>query len=244
MAAVSDPSTDRESFSATTALKRGYERMGTENAWYAIILLIAISVIIQQTVFNRTLSGSEAVIGFLLFLIYPLALMAVLIVCFRVFVLDLRESIVRNPLEQDSELLSPLLWPTINAVIGSIIFFGLYFFGLILLVLPGVFVGATLGFFFVFVAVENDTFTKSMQKSWQLAKGNRLELAFMVFALLVLTVSYLLITFIMWNIPIAGALVGGFALVYYVAVFSEAFRMLTEKDTENEHMDSSVSIQA
>jgi hypothetical protein len=220
-------------FSATKSLTRGYERLGSSNAWVLIMAMVFISVLIQQTVFGRSLSGYLGLAGLLIMLLYPFLIMALLIVSFRVFVQEPEKDIFSNVVER-TNLCTPIIFPTLNGIIGSLIFFALYFLGLAVFVLPGIFVGATLGFFFVFVAVDNDRFTTAMLKSWRLTSGNRAEMIFMMFALLVLTVGYFVVTFLAWNVPIAGAIVGGAALIYYVAVFSEAYRMLSGVDSEEQ----------
>jgi len=64
----------------------------------------------------------------------------------------------------------------LNYVVGGIAYGLLVLVGLVLLVVPGIFVMVVLAFWTVFVAVEDENFVAAFGDSWRLTEGNRLRL--------------------------------------------------------------------
>ncbi|MDZ7689028.1 MAG: hypothetical protein U5J64_09995 [Halobacteriales archaeon] len=117
------------------------------------------------------------------------------IVAYRVFASDVRDKI-------PSETYSGLLMPTINGIIGGILFAILVVIGLILLIVPGIYLLVALYFFLIFIALEDDNFIEALQSSWGLTRGRRLSVFLLFVALLVVGIVVAIIG------GIAGALVG------------------------------------
>jgi hypothetical protein len=76
-----------------------------------------------------------------------------------------------------------------NFVVGGFVFATAVFVGMLLFLLPGLFVFATLGFWAVYVAVEDEDFVTGLQDSWLLTDGHRLQLFALVLSLIVITVG-------------------------------------------------------
>jgi hypothetical protein len=64
----------------------------------------------------------------------------------------------------------------VNYVLGGIVYAVVVTIGLALLVLPGIFLMVVLGFWTVYVAVEDRSFPSAFGDSWRLTEGNRLRL--------------------------------------------------------------------
>lgn len=110
-----------------------------------------------------------------------IAFVVLAIVAFRVFASDAREEI-------PGESYSNLLMPTINGIIGGIIFGLVVGIGLILLIIPGIYLLVSLAFFLIFIALEDESFIDALQSSWGLTKGRRLSVFLLLVALLVVNI--------------------------------------------------------
>lgn len=116
----------------------------------------------------------------------------VAIVAFRVFASDAHDEI-------PGEAYSNLLMPTINGIIGGIVFAIVVGIGFILLVIPGIYLLVSLAFFLIFIALEDDNFIEALQSSWGLTKGRRLSVFLLFVALFVVGIV----------ISIVGSIAGG-----------------------------------
>lgn len=125
--------------------------------------------------------------------------------------------------------------PFLNLLVGGIVFSLLVVTGLILFIIPGIFLLVSLIFWTIYVAVEDENFIEAMRSSWNLAKGNRLDLLLIGIGVLVVG----LIASIAAGIP--GALVGfaspqigaaigmlgnSFSTVFTLATLAHAYRTL------------------
>ena len=100
------------------------------------------------------------------------------IVAYRVFASEVRDKI-------PSDAYSGLLMPTINGIIGGIVFGIIVVIGLILLIVPGIYLLTALYFFLIFIALEDDNFLEALQSSWGLTKGRRLSVFLLFVALFI-----------------------------------------------------------
>ncbi|MDY6818464.1 MAG: hypothetical protein SVG88_07365 [Halobacteriales archaeon] len=69
-----------------------------------------------------------------------------------------------------------ILWAAINMIVGGIVFGIVVAIGLVLLIVPGLFLLVSLFFWNVFVVVEDTSFIEGFRRSWELTAGNRLSL--------------------------------------------------------------------
>lgn len=153
----------------------------------------------------------------------------------------------------DRRLRGTLLMATLNGIVGGIVVSILValggILGLVLLIIGGVVVALFLAMSFLFlrqeIAIEDKNFVDAMTDSWNLAKGNRLEL-------LALVVLVVIVVFVVSAVPTAvigfisptasvvvGVLVGGVMAVFGTAVVTRAYAQLhaeradgTENTTE------------
>lgn len=124
-------------------------------------------------------------------------------------------------------------WAVVNLVVGGIVASLAVGIGLVLLVVPGLFLLVSLLFWGIFVAVEDESFVDGFQHSWDLTGGHRLQL----FGLGVVVVVVAGVVSIAFGIPAAllpgllGFLVEtvGSALVtvFFLTSLAEAYNQLT-----------------
>lgn len=117
---------------------------------------------------------------------------SVSIVAVRVFAVDSEEAISTEMLTNGLPL------ATLNGFVGSIVVGGLVLVGLVLLIVPGVFLAVVFFFMRQRIALEGENFIDAMAESWRLTKGYRIE----VFALA------LLVAIVTFGINFLGASVG------------------------------------
>jgi hypothetical protein len=123
----------------------------------------------------------------------------------------------------------------LNLFIGTIVFSLIVGLGFVLLVIPGIFLLVSLIFWTVYVAVEDENFIEAMKSSWNLAKGNRIDLLLIGVGTVVVG---LLATFIagipgaiIWFVgPGLSALItmaaNAFGTVFTLATLAHAYRQL------------------
>lgn len=160
------------------------------------------------------------------------------IVALRTFVTEETDQIPREHYSTN------LLWPTINFIIGFIIFGILVGIGLVLLVIPGLFLLVSLFFWMLYVAVEDENFIDAFQHSWALTKGNRLELFLLG---LVVAIISLVISAIFGG---PGTIIGGslgiiitqigsaISTVFTTATAARTYRQLTTDDDSSSGVDT------
>lgn len=82
-----------------------------------------------------------------------------------------------------------LLVPWVNLFVGSIVFGVLFALGLVLFILPGLFVLTGLVFFGARIAAEDENFVAGMGSSWRLTRGNRIGVFLLLLAVLVVLIG-------------------------------------------------------
>ncbi|MFB6299401.1 MAG: hypothetical protein ABEH65_04000 [Halobacteriales archaeon] len=90
-----------------------------------------------------------------------------------------------------------ILWAALNTIVGGIVFGIAVGIGLLLLIVPGVFLLISLFFWNVFVVVEDTSFIEGFRRSWELTGGSRLSL----FGLGVIVVLIALFVNIVFSLP-------------------------------------------
>lgn len=157
----------------------------------------------------------------------------VLLVGIRLFVADSPDRI------PDVHYRENLLVPWVNLFVGTIVFGILVGVGLVLFILPGLFVLTTLLFFGARIAVEDENFVGAMGSSWRLTRGNRIRIFLLLLAVLVVLIG-ISIGFAVLAAPIvvvspalssvveiAGQTAG---TVYATAVLARAYVQLTRSE--------------
>lgn len=153
------------------------------------------------------------------------------IVSIRVFVSDHTESV-------PSELATRRLGlATINGIVAALVVFVLIFFGLILLVVPGLYIA--ISFFFVRqeIAVEDKSFVDALGDSWGLTAGNRWELLGLavIVGVINLIAGSLGGAFVFLDPTLSvsvNIVVGGFTTVFGIAVATRAYDQLRRERRE------------
>lgn len=119
--------------------------------------------------------------------------------------LGLLRSFVSGDSEQDIQtefFTDNLTMPFLNLIAGGLIFGLVVGIGFLLLIIPGIFLLVSLIFWSVYVAVEDENFIQGMKKSWEMARGNRVDLLLVGAGTLAVGLAATLL------IGIPGALVG------------------------------------
>ena len=109
-------------------------------------------------------------VGGLVSLLAGLATVVLTIGALRLFVSDETERLPREHVTRN------LVWPGLNFIVGTVVFAVIVGFGLVLFVVPGVFLLVALAFWTVYVAVEDRGFVAGMRESWALTRGRRTRL--------------------------------------------------------------------
>jgi len=126
-------------------------------------------------------------------------------------------------------------WAVLNGIVGGVVVGILVVVGLVLLVLPGIFLAVALFFVRQEIAIEDRNFVEAISESWSLTAGDRIE----VFGLLVfLFVLGIAVTFVVGLATptgsVAGAVIetlaGAVILAYGVAVVTRAYEQLRGDD--------------
>lgn len=172
-------------------------------------------------------------------LAFALALVgeALSIVALRTFVSDRRERVPGGFLRRR------IAWVTANGFVGGIVVGALVVVGLVLLVIPGVFLYVAFFFVRAEIAVEDTNFVDAMVESWTLTRGDRIE----VFALAIV----LLVVSLFASAPTAGlgfvdpalaslvgAVVSGIVSVFVAATVARAYVQLRAGEDDDEPLES------
>ncbi|MFC7078237.1 hypothetical protein [Haloarcula halophila] len=135
----------------------------------------------------------------------------------------------------DPTLRNGLPLAMLNGAVGGTIATVLTYLGTALLILPGVFVA--LSFFFVRqeIALQNKNFVAALRDSWELSRGERLELfglGALVFVVSVLASSPATVLFFLSPLPALalGMITTGITTVFGIAVATCAYQQLQEDD--------------
>lgn len=124
---------------------------------------------------------------------------------------------------------------TLNGFVGGIVVFTLTLIGLVILIVPGVFIAVSFLFTRQEIAVRDVNFVDAMGGSWELAVGNRFELLLIGFVVLIAELVVVVIGAIVGAAdPTAAALfsavAGAVAAVFGIASLSRAYVQLREVD--------------
>lgn len=125
-------------------------------------------------------------------------------------------------------------WTVVNVVAGGILYIAAVAVGLLLLVVPGIFLAVALFFYNYEVIVEGENFVDALANSYALTAGDRLELFLLglVFALLGVVVGLAGTPSLLPGrlLPaVVGAAVSSAFGVYALATAADAYRQLTER---------------
>lgn len=160
-------------------------------------------------------------------LVLSLASLVVTVGAMRTFVSENRETLDADDFTDDLPLV------VVNLVVGGFLFGLAVGLGTLLLVVPGLFLLTSLFFWNYHVVVEGDSFVDGFANSWELTRGNRLEL----FVLGVVAVVINALVGLVFSIPgivlptVVGFLVGQVgstvANVFVLATASRTFVHLT-----------------
>jgi len=235
-----------------TALKDGFFKVASRAgailiAAYLVVnvaYLMGVSSTIQAYAIQNGGTATEAVplavdlplaVGGALLAVSLFLLLYLPIVAIRTFVADERESI------RNEHLTGGVLFALLNLIVGGIVYGIAVTIGLILLVVPGIYVMVVLAFMQIYIVAEGDNFVAAMRKSWRLTEGSRLSLFLLgavvvgisfglgavlgigtfVVALAGVNQAVLTVTQIVITVPVS---------LYTLAVLASAFNLLRAND--------------
>ncbi|MFW5984260.1 MAG: hypothetical protein ACOCRA_03595, partial [Halobacteria archaeon] len=154
------------------------------------------------------------------------------IVAYRVFAADAREKIPEEAYRRNIGM------ATLNGIVAGFVFAILFVIGLLLLVIPGIYIFTALVFFMIFIALEDENFLESLSSSWELTKGRRMSVFLLLFALLVVQIVVGILGAVASAVagavlPQLGAIVnvavGAALAVYSLAVLTDAYFQLRDE---------------
>ncbi|MFB6294951.1 MAG: hypothetical protein ABEI97_04280 [Candidatus Nanohaloarchaea archaeon] len=163
-------------------------------------------------------AGNPAAIA-IIGLAVSLLSVVVSIAALRVFVTDETETVPDEAFKRNMG--SALL----HTVIGGILFGIAVGVGLILLVIPGVYLLLALFFWTVFVAVEDQSFHEAMQSAWELSKGHKWQLLGL---LLVIAIINILLSIVGAAASFAGPRIVGLAVMQILSAFGGVFALAVQ----------------
>lgn len=146
--------------------------------------------------------------------------------------------------DRPTDLTRNLAFATVNGFLGGIVVTVLVAVGLILLIVPGVFLALALFFVRQEIAVEDRNFVDAMAESWALTKGNRLNLFGLAVILLVIALVAGLPALVAGQVGptttiAVNAVVSPLVAVFGIATATRAYAQLKEEtpDLEPEQED-------
>jgi hypothetical protein len=166
-----------------------------------------------------------AVIG----VVFALLSLFLTIGAFRIFLTDERQSL---PTEAFTRRIG---WVLLNVVVGGVVFGVAVAIGLVLLIVPGIFLMVALAFWTVVVVDEDASFVRGFRRSWELTSGRRLRLFLLGLVVLVIGFVVNLIFgavggMLGFFVPVLGVVVGqiggAFTTVFTWAALAAAYRQL------------------
>lgn len=175
---------------------------------------------------------SPAVAGLLSFIV-SIITAVVTITAIRTFVSGETEQIPEEYYTRN------MIWALINLIVGGIVFGVIVAIGLILLIIPGIFLLVSLFFWNVFVVVKDQNFIEGLQNSWALTKGNRLRL-FLLGIVVVVIVAVVngifgIFTFFGGYIGLLISQIGSsLTTVFSLAALAAAYNQLTASEAETD----------
>jgi hypothetical protein len=152
---------------------------------------------------------------------------AISIVAVRIFSTEAIETITRELITEN------IVFATVNGFVGSIVVWGLIIVGLPLFVIPGVFFAIVFYFLRQEIALKNKNFVQAMADSWRITKGNRIEVLFIGFILVVVSQLEAVSSAVAGIVStpagiVVGSLVGGVLTVFGAAVVTRAYVQIDE----------------
>lgn len=232
------------SVSITGAVEDGLQRTVQQNA------LIVMGMIFTLTVINSLVSfsmgpGTPPLLVSLVSLVGYLLSSIVVIGTIRMFMSDDPTRFAREHFTRR------MGWTLLNYIVGTIVYAIIVGIGLVLLVIPGLFLLVALFFWPVYVVAEDESFLTGFGNSWKLTSGHRLHL----FALgVVVVILSILIAVILGGVAgfiggliasplgrtatllgaalgtsIAGAVLAVFNLATMVAAYTQLYGGVTQR---------------
>lgn len=123
----------------------------------------------------------------------------------------------------------------INGMVAGVIATVLTYLGLLLLVIPGVFIALSLFFVRQEIALQNKNFIDALRDSWELSGGNRLELlglGIIIFVISLIASSPATVLFFLSPLPalLLGTVTSAITTVFGIAVVTRAYQQLKDQE--------------
>lgn len=170
----------------------------------------------------------SAEIAFLLMMVAGLANTIASIVAVRTLVGEATERIPRQHLTRN------MGYAFINIAVGGLAYSIAVLLGLVLFIVPGLYIMSALYFWTIYVAVEDQNFIEAFKSSWKLTEGNRLKVFLLL--LVLMTISAVLSGVFglagLANLKIVGeilsAAAGAVTAIFTLAAVADLYRQLSD----------------
>lgn len=166
-----------------SGLKNTFSTTGLEliGAFYVLNILTQLvnDSLVAQSVTSMPSTGTATplAIASVPSVVWGILLVVALVANIWLAIGALRNLVNRNFDSLDQEMFSEELGMTaLNMIAGSLVFSVAVVLGLLALIVPGIFLMVSLLFWSIFVAVEGDSFIDALKNSWELTRGNRIDL--------------------------------------------------------------------
>lgn len=236
------------SFQLSTAFTDGIRRTATRTGGIVLGLYLVfqtVNIVLTNTAFAGMLPAEGAgemgltvplpgTVAMVLLLVSYLVLAMLFVVIARAFARPLTE-LSTFPSELYTRRIGRA---TASMIVASIIVFMAVAFGTLFFIIPGVFFALCFLLFWYAIAVEDRGPINGLRRSWDLSRGNRLKLLFVLGVLIALSVSSAIIGIVseLVGIPAVGdviaILVGSAAGVVYQGILASAYLQLVDTDTD------------
>lgn len=165
-----------------------------QNIWILVGLLVGYLII--SGILNMFMSPNELTVGAFIILLISTVLQLI-------FQLGYTKNMFQalDGIEPQFSAYGQQASKILNAFIASLIAGIATFIGLVLLIIPGIYIGIRLGFFSCFIVEENAGPIEALKKSWELTKGQELPL----FVLLLVMIGIVLVGIILLGIGVLVA---------------------------------------
>ncbi len=178
--------------------------------------------------------GSPIISGVLMLAVIFASLITV-IVTIRVFLKDKKNSIPPSFYKEN------IFSPAVNLIIGGILYSILITIGIILLILPGVYLILALFFWTVIVLDKNVGFFKAMKKSWKITKGTKTKFSIFLLLIVLALISFIVPLGVGFLVGIVGIsetfgslvveiIVSSLLTVFQLGVVVEAYKKVIHRE--------------
>lgn len=234
-------------FDIGESLEEGLSKTFSKLGAWIVGLTLAASTLYQSGLEGITFSAGSAPITTiaLTFDTFTAGLMTIsgFLATVLVFYLTVRH-FYEDREEFEIGIISSSLIPSLNILVGSLVFGIAVIIGTLLLVVPGVFIYVSLVFFSIIIAAKNVNFVEAFRRSWRITRGSRLRILLLFLLLIAISLPISAVTLLsttaleLVSAPVISGFLAGIFIqlltslmtVFYFATLVSVYRQLEESE--------------